>query len=74
MPARSKKIRKKLTRSSNTGRILGAKAFEAITAVEGLTLSAAGRKRLKALKTRKMSQDARRAAVVRAYTRTKAPK
>jgi hypothetical protein len=63
-----KKAGKKVRRDAATGRILGAKAFASITAVEGLKLSAAGKKRLKTSKARKMSQAERRAEVVRAYT------
>jgi hypothetical protein len=48
-------------------RVLGAKAFAAITAVEDLRLSAVSRKRLQALKTSGLSPDERRAEVLRAY-------
>lgn len=65
---KQKKAGKTVRRDAATGRILGAKAFASITAVEGLKLSAAGKKRLKASKARKMSQAERRAEVVRAYT------
>jgi hypothetical protein len=71
MPVRAKKTRTKLPKSSGTRRILGAKAFAAITAVEGLELSAAGKKRLKTSRRLKMSQDERRAEIVRAYTSAK---
>jgi hypothetical protein len=67
MPVRVKKTPNKVPRSSATGRILGAKAFAAITAVEGLKLSAAGKKRIETSKRRKMSYDERRAEIVRAY-------
>lgn len=49
-------------------RVLGAKAFAAITAVEDLRLSAVSRKRLNALKAAGLSTDERRAEVLRAYT------
>lgn len=62
------KAGKKVRRDAATGRILGAKAFASITAVEGLKLSAAGKKRLETSKLRKMSPAERRAEVVRAYT------
>ena len=48
-------------------RILGAKTFAAITAVEGLSLSADSKKRVDALLSGTLSPDARPAEVVRAY-------
>jgi hypothetical protein len=48
-------------------RILGRKAFAAITAVEGLHLSDESRKRLDALEAADISEAARRAAVLKAY-------
>ncbi len=53
------------------GRIIGAKAFAAITAVEGLKLSPAGKKRLAASKSRDLTHAQRRAEIVRAYTAAK---
>lgn len=50
-------------------RPLGAKAYAAIAEVEGLRLSDAGRKRLQ--KTKGLSQDERRAEVLRAYKTSK---
>lgn len=47
--------------------VLGAKAFAAISAVEGLRLSAASRERLDALKAAALTPDERRAEVLRAY-------
>lgn len=44
---------------------LGAKAYAAIAEVEGLRLSAEGRRRLE--RTKHLSQDERRAEVLRAY-------
>lgn len=49
-------------------RILGARAFAAITAVEGLRLSAASRRRLESLKASGLTPEERRAEVLRAYT------
>jgi hypothetical protein len=69
--AKSVKRGKKVSRNATTGRIIGAKAFEAITAVEGLKLSPAGKKRLAASKSRKQTPAQRRAEVVRAYTASK---
>lgn len=49
--------------------VLGSRAFTAITAVEGLSLSAASKKRLQYLqKDKTLSPAERRDAVVRAYT------
>lgn len=48
--------------------VLGAKAFAAITAVEGLRLSASSRSRLQALKASGLSSEERRKEVLRAYT------
>lgn len=48
--------------------VLGAKAFAAITAVEGLRLSASSRGRLEALKASGLSSEERRKEVLRAYT------
>ncbi len=48
--------------------ILGAKAFAAISAVEGLQLNAASRQRLDALKAADLTPDERRTEVLRAYT------
>jgi hypothetical protein len=74
MSARTKKTPDKISRASGSGRVLGPKAFAAITAVEGLKLSAAGKKRLKTSKWRKMSPAERRAAVVSAYSKVKGHK
>ncbi len=47
---------------------IGARAFAAISAVEGLRLGKASRRRLQALKAdRALSPDERRAEVLRAY-------
>jgi hypothetical protein len=47
--------------------VIGAKAFAAITAVEGLRLSAASRQRLQRLKSSGLAGEERRAEVLRAY-------
>ena len=50
------------------GTVLGARAFAAISAVEGLKLGAASRKRLQALQDDpKLTPDQRRAEVRKAY-------
>jgi hypothetical protein len=69
--AKSAKSGKKLPRETTTGRIIGAKAFAAISAVEGLKLSPAGKKRVAASKSRKLTLAQRRTEVVRAYTASK---
>ncbi len=51
-----------------SARVLGARAFAAITAVEGLRLSASSRGRLQALKASGLSSEERRKEVLRAYT------
>ena len=57
--------------SRHEARRLGSKAFAAITAVEGLALSNAGRRRLADMKARKLSPDRQRAEVLKAYAATK---
>lgn len=61
-----KKSTKGLTPSAPS-HILGQRSFAAITAVEGINLSAASRKRLADLKKRKLSPDDQRAEIIRAY-------
>lgn len=52
-------------------RVLGAKTFAAIAAVEGLRLNKTSQKRLAALKASSLTQDERRAEVLRAYSAPK---
>jgi hypothetical protein len=59
--------RKKPT-PTRTSRLLSAEAFAAISAVEGLRLSPAGRKRLEEAKAANLTPDERRTAILRAYT------
>jgi hypothetical protein len=47
--------------------VIGTKAFAAITAVEGLKLSAASKTRLADLKAKGLNNDERRAEIIRAY-------
>lgn len=56
------------TPPKSKARVLGTKAFAAITAVEGLRLSTASRRRLDALKATGLSAEERRAEVLRAYS------
>jgi hypothetical protein len=57
---------KPMTRQSSKS-VIGTKAFAAITAVEGLTLSAASKTRLANLKAKGLNNDERRAEIIRAY-------
>jgi hypothetical protein len=54
-------------RANTTDHLLGQRTFAAITAVEGISLSAASRKRLADMNKRKLSPDDQRAEVIRAY-------
>jgi len=65
----SKRPSKSASRSA--ARVLGAKTFAAIAAVEGLRLNKTSKKRLAALKASSLSQDERRAEVLRAYSAPK---
>lgn len=49
-------------------RTLGDRTFAAITAVEGLALSAASKKRLSIMKARKLTPAQKRAEILRAYS------
>jgi hypothetical protein len=60
-----------MSQNSNTrataSRILGAKAFAAMSAVEGLRLAPSSKKRLDDMEERKLSPAQKRAEVLRAY-------
>lgn len=56
---------------SHGGHVLGERTFAAITAVEGISLSAESRKRLVAMKKRKLTGDEQRSEVIRAYHEAK---
>lgn len=61
----------KLTKKLSTGGgqvVLGESTFAAISAVEGLGLSASSRQRLKDMKKRRLSADEQRSEVIRAYS------
>lgn len=64
---------KRTSRATNksAARVLGAKTFAAIAAVEGLRLNATSKKRLAALRASGLSPDERRAEVLRAYSAPK---
>lgn len=51
--------------------VLGDRTFAAITAVEGISLSASSRDRIAAMRQRKLSPDEQRAEVIRAYSEAK---
>lgn len=51
--------------------VLGDQTFAAITAVEGVRLSAASRKRLSDMNKRKLTTDQQRSEVIRAYVDAK---
>lgn len=65
------KKKSRLADNQPNAHVLGDKTFAAITAVEGLSLSAASRKRLADMKKRKLSHDEQRNAVIRAYVEAK---
>jgi hypothetical protein len=64
-------MKKTKMRSPNDAHVLGQRTFAAITAVEGISLSAASRKRLADMKKRNLSHDEQRLEVIRAYVDTK---
>jgi hypothetical protein len=65
-----KKMTKRVGRSSE-GHVLGDRTFAAITAIEGISLSATSRKRLASMKKRKLTAEEQRTEVIRAYTEAK---
>jgi hypothetical protein len=56
---------------NSTGHVLGQRTFAAITAVEGISLSAVSRKRLADMNKRNLSPEDQRTEVIRAYRDTK---
>ena len=56
---------------SPEARVLGDRAFAAISAVEGVALSAESRARLAAMRNRKLSPEEQRAEIIRAYAGAK---
>lgn len=65
-----KKISKRMAATAE-GRVLGDQTFAAISAVEGISLSAVSRKRLTSMRKRNLSAQEQRAEVIRAYTDAK---
>lgn len=61
------------SRKSSADHVLGQRAFAAISAVEGLALSPVSLARLEDMEKRGLSQDQKRAEIIRAYRATKAP-
>jgi len=59
--------RRQKARSASAGHVIGAGAFAAITAVEGLKLSPAAQRRIAEFRRKRMTPDERRAAVLKAY-------
>lgn len=57
----------KSTKTTGKSRVIGAKSFAAISAVEGLRLKGASKKRVASLRASELSPDERRAEVIRAY-------
>jgi hypothetical protein len=57
-----------IRRTQPEKRILGAQAYAAISAVEGLRLSPAGKKRLKTIAQSALSQNEKRQHIVQAYS------
>lgn len=53
------------------GRVLGDQIFAAISAVEGISLSAVSRNRLTSMRNRNLSAEEQRSEVIRAYTDAK---
>jgi len=58
-------------RASPKKRVLGMRTFAAISAVEGLHLSPAGKKRLSAMGRNKLSPKEQREQIVKAYRERK---
>jgi hypothetical protein len=56
---------------NTSSRVLGDKTFAAISAVEGLKLGAASKKRLSAMKDQRLTPSQKRAEVLRAYSHSK---
>jgi len=60
--------------TNGASRVIGSKAFAAISAVEGLKLSRDSRARLDRLRSSSLGGDERRSAVREAYRSPRAPK
>jgi hypothetical protein len=62
-----KKTPKRLV-SEGSGYVLGERTFAAISAVEGMKLNVASRKRLASMKKRKLSSEEQRSEIIVAYS------
>jgi hypothetical protein len=60
--------KRKATGPNASSRVLGDKTFAAISAVEGLRLSAASQARLSAMKQKGLTPAQKRAEILRAYS------
>jgi hypothetical protein len=58
-------------KKNTADRVLGDQIFAAISAVEGISLSAVSRNRLTSMRNRNLSADEQRSEVIRAYTDAK---
>lgn len=65
-----KKISKRMAGATDKC-VLGDQTFAAISAVEGISLSASSRRRLASMRKRNLSAHEQRAEVIRAYTDAK---
>jgi hypothetical protein len=65
-------MKKISNRLGGDAHVLGDRTFAAITAVEGVRLSTASRKRLSDMNSRKLPADEQRSEVIRAYVDAKA--
>jgi hypothetical protein len=61
----------KPAKKNTAGRVLGDQIFAAISAVEGISLSAVSRNRLTSMRNRNLSAEEQRSEVIRAYTDAK---
>jgi hypothetical protein len=61
----------KPAKKNAAGRVLGDQIFAAISAVEGISLSAVSRNRLTSMRNRNLSAEEQRSEVIRAYTDAK---
>jgi hypothetical protein len=57
------------SKSAGSGFVLGRERFEKISAVEGIKLSGAMKKRMREADRKGLSAEARRAAIIRAHSK-----
>jgi hypothetical protein len=63
------RARKYIQKTGNSGFVLGRKRFAKISAVEGIELSGAMKKRIRESDRKGLSAEARRAAIIRAHSK-----